>query len=489
MENIATIEEKSIFDSTDFDEIAELKALVRSLKRAEHFSLLFARSNQRPKQKELMEKVISELPKKKIEVIYFENGIKNLLDELRTKIDDEKPDAVFIYGLESSMPKSEIAHKTPFVKNLNASRNAFPSVIDCPIVFWLPDYGITAIMNGAPDFFSVRSGVFFFENNENKMSQQISQAISTGYKEQDSLLLKERQERIKTLLELLNEYQSLTENKRNFQTEYELKDKLADLYRSISDFSKAEKLRKELLEEAKEINAESVVHQIHELSEINLRLGNDNKALYLALQALESAKNLFGKNSFKYATHLEQLGIIYFYQERYYDAAQKFNEVLDIEKHIYGDTYQGSVAVLNGLGISYYHQKMYDKAVEYFEQGLKIAEKNIDKEYPLYARILNNLGNGYGQIGRSEEAIVKYKESLEVAEKLFGKNHYIYAHFLGNLAVSYWIQKKHKKAVSLFDEVFRILMKVFGEDHPDTQKARRRLELVREEAESKNADS
>jgi tetratricopeptide (TPR) repeat protein len=484
LEDTTTLEEKNVFDSLDFDEIAEIKALTRSIIRAEHFSLLFARSNQRPRQKELIEKIKTGLPGKKIEVVYFENEISNLLDELRGRF-DEKPDAVFVYGLETSMPKSEIADKTPFVLNLNASRNAFPAIIDCPIVFWLPDYAIKAIMNGAPDFFSVRSGVFFFENDEELTTRQISEAVSSGYKEHDALFYEERQQRIKNLEELLAEYRSLPQEKRDLEAEYHLKDRLADIYDKTANYSKAEQLLKEVLEDIGQDNDNRLSQQLNNLALVYDEQGKYAEAIELYKQAMEIDEKTIGKEHPNYAVRLNNLANVYRSQGKYDEAIELFKQAMEIDEKTIGKEHSDYATDLSNLAHVYQSQGKYDEAIELYKQAMEIDEKTIGKEHPNYAVRLNNLAGVYRSQGKYDEAIELYKQVLEIGEKTIGKEHPVYATHLNNLAHLYESQGKYGEASDLFKEALRIFEKTLPENHPHILQLRRRVERVRELLEKK----
>lgn len=156
-------------ESENFDEEAEIRRLVRSISLSEKYFLFFASCNQLPKQKKLIKEVKKRLKGKKIEIVEFQEPIKSLLSELRTKIKNKKPDAVFVLGLRYSIPSAKRGKDTSFIANLNVSRDSFPEFLKCPMILFMPEYAITKLMNGAPDFFSVRSGIFFFENDENIM--------------------------------------------------------------------------------------------------------------------------------------------------------------------------------------------------------------------------------------------------------------------------------------------------------------------------------
>lgn len=479
MENPAIVEQKSVFDSVDFDETSEFKALVRSIQRADGFSLLFARCNHRPKQKELMKKVFSELPEKRISVFYFENPIENLLDEIRQRLIDEKPAAVFVYGLETSMPKSEIADKTSLVLNLNATRNAFPTVIDCPLILWLPTYGLKAIMNGAPDFFSVRSGVFFFENDEKLMSQQISEAISLGESEQDALTFEERQTRLEDLKDLLAEYQSLPDHKRDFEAEYELKDRLAVLYFKMAHYSKAKKLFQELLDYAEQRNnEEKIANQLRHLGRVYDSQGDYQKAEEYYQKVLEIRLNILGENHTETAISYNNLGNSYHSLGDYQKAKEYYQKALQIRLNILGENHPDTAISYSNLGNVCYSERDYKKAEELYLKALQIQLNTLGENHPKMERSYNDFASVYFSKGDYQKAEEYYQKALQIHLNILGENHPNTAIGYNNLGAVYHSQDDYQKAKLNYEKALELYAKSLPKNHPEIQITKRNLELL-----------
>ena len=480
MNDEKSLTENNDFESNKFDDEQELRRLIRSIKLAERYYLFFASCNQIPRQNKLIKRVKKELHGYKIQVIKFDKPIENLLDELRKKLKNKKPDAVFVQGLRYSIPSSKKAKQTAFIANLNVSRDSFPKFLSCPLILWLPEYAIGKIINGAPDFFSVRSGVFFFETDAEMMSQQISQAISTSYQEHDALLLEERQQRIENLKELLAEYQSLLENKRDLQTEYQLKDKLANIYYKTANFSEAERLIKELLKDARQKNDGETAKQLNQLALVYRSQGKYDEATELYKEALLIDEKTIGKEHPDYATNLNNLANVYHSQGKYDEAIELYKEALLIDEKTIGKEHPGHATRLNNLANVYHSQGKYDEAIELFQKALLIIEKTVGKKQPNYASGLNNLALAYKSQGRYDEAIELYKEALLIDEKTIGKEHPDYAIDLNNLANVYYSQGKYENALSMYEEALKINEKSLPENHHLTQMVKKNLEDCRE---------
>jgi tetratricopeptide (TPR) repeat protein len=436
--------EENAFDELDFDESVELRALVRSLKRARNFTLLFARCNQRPRQRELIEQIKNELSDKNIEVVYFDNEVSHFLDELKERLEGKTPDAVFVYGLENSLGSSVTSDKTRFVLSLNVSRNNFPQVVNCPIVFWLPDYGIKAFANGAPDFFSVRSGVYFFDTKESDVNQ-IEKLISEDYYESAALSFNERKERISHILELLSEYESLSKNERDKETEMKLKIKLAQLLTISAQYDKAIEINKVLFAE------------------------------------LDKKKDLNFKSSI-----LTNIAELYRLQRRYKEAEQLIKEASFINEQFFGENHPNTANSYNNLALLYRLQDNYEEAETLFIKALRICEQFSEGNHHLIPTIYNNLANLYYLQGKYEKAELFHKNALRIREQILGKKHPDTANSYNNLAFLYESQGKYKEAEKLYKKALRITERVLGKEHPYTLTVRKNLETFKDEINSSN---
>jgi hypothetical protein len=148
-------------DPAVLNEDQELDALAQSLRVSNGFKLFLAVCNSPLQRGRLIDRLRERLPEIKLQHLRLDMRIDQLLGELQERIDCQA-DAVAVDGLELSLGDADHAARSPLVAHLNAARNSFPEALNRPLVLWLPRYGLTAVMQGAPDFGSIRSGTFFF---------------------------------------------------------------------------------------------------------------------------------------------------------------------------------------------------------------------------------------------------------------------------------------------------------------------------------------
>lgn len=144
--------------------------------------MLFARCNIPTLRRALAEQATQRLAAHGIDVVEVE-AVEDSVD-LRRRIRYvlratafAREVAVFVYGLEHVLPRSDPA--APVLAELNMGRELFHRDAPYPIVFWLPDYAVTALARGAPDFWAWRSGVFEFES-EAASRQEALQVYARG---------------------------------------------------------------------------------------------------------------------------------------------------------------------------------------------------------------------------------------------------------------------------------------------------------------------
>jgi tetratricopeptide (TPR) repeat protein len=138
---------------------AELAALRRMLQ-ASHgcFSLSVAVCNSPALREYLIGELRDAFPG--IEVIAVPGGTVDVFGFVREAASDPARSALFLTGLEHSIPSSR--QDRPALRSLNASRDLWEERFPCPVVLWLPEYVATLLSVHARDFWRYRSHRFEF---------------------------------------------------------------------------------------------------------------------------------------------------------------------------------------------------------------------------------------------------------------------------------------------------------------------------------------
>jgi tetratricopeptide (TPR) repeat protein len=403
--------DNSVFEPAAPDENTELNALANALRLAKGFKLFFVRCNLLQQRLRVIRKLKRKVRNKTAQWIHLDEPVSHLLDEIRSRISDPPPDAVFVSGIENSLRVAELAHKTAFVANLNASRNSFEVVVPCPLFLWIPDYVLTAIMNGAPDFFSIRSGVYFFSATP-RNTDEIVRSMTIGNRAAANLSIQEKESRVIEIEHLLAEYESLAPDDRNKRAEVRLHRSLGYLLSLLGRYERAERHFLQALALVSDFNdLKAEFYCCLDLVFTSVNRGDLEKAEEYCSDALRRARQLEDKE-LEGAT-LTAVARLRTMQGRFEEAKELYLQGLNLQ-NVQLDSLDPSE--LNNLGNLYAHTNDLSQAELFYRKA--VERKKEDGDIASAAGSLVNLGNVYYAQGRISEAEDALKESLGVARDL-----------------------------------------------------------------------
>ena len=321
----------SPFEVTAPEEDIELRALARSLRFSRGFRLFFARSQDADERRRLVEALGGAIPSAPPLEVHFDRPIAHLLDELRRRLPATPPPFIFVWGLESSLPRAAEAHATALVGNLNAARDSFPQYIPCPLLLWVQPYALTAIARGAPDFFSIRSGVYDFATARHHPPGLADSLSSTENWELANLPPAEKLERVEAVSELLARYQTLPLEQRDRQSESRLLNRLGNLLDLLGRWSEEVAVLQQALEIDREVGDRAGEGQtLNNLGNVYESQGRWDKALVAYRESLAIKREF--KDRAGEGRALNNLGNVYRSQGRWDEALIAHSESLAIKR-------------------------------------------------------------------------------------------------------------------------------------------------------------
>lgn len=401
------------FDEATPDDKVELRALKQALQLSGGFRLIFARCNVLPYRQRLIARLQSELPALNIQLIHFDRPIKHLLDEMRPHLADPLPDAVFVTGLESSIAESSVEDRSRFIANLNAARNSFSRVIPRPLVLWVTEKTLAAIFTGAPDFFSIRAGVYFFVAAPESADEIASSLTDETAQQIDSLMRAEKQDRIAAIRSLLADYESQPAGKRDLESEMHLNLQLGLLFDARGAADEARISYERSLAIARQLgdkHNEGVI--LGNLGNAYAALGEVRRAIEQYEQALEIAREIGDRRG--EGNRLTNLGDAY---QKLGDAKQAidyYEQVLTIDREI--EDKSGEAIDLGSIGDVYLDSGDAKRAIEYYDLALNASRRASDQE--LEAEQLERLSRACNELGDRDRAIANAESALEICERI-----------------------------------------------------------------------
>ena len=445
----------------------ELTPLVHEIQIADGFKLLFIFSIKSHSYQSFVANLRRELPQINIQAIHLEEPVTSLLDELHQQLEQPIPDAVFVSGLEHSVPRSVDTYTSPFVQNLEATHNLFPQRLPCPLVLWMPYYVLNAIRYGAPHFFHIRSRIDSVTTLPRDILEQVialSRRADSSVENTGVLTEAQRQKRINAIQKVLADYESLPHDKRDPILEIgNLHSQLGNLLFAQGAYHTAQGHFEEALALAKD--------HLHREAEgiATLNLGNAyqslaelEKAEAAYLQGLEIAREL--GNCVQESDNLHNLADLYRSLKKWSEAEQSCLQAFNILKEL-GD-HQRQANILNVLGNIRLEQQRWHEAEEAYQQALTLSREAHD--LPREAAELSNLGSLYLKQGRLEEAEQYLLQALKQSQDL---GYYVaQAQGLHNLSLLRWMQGNIIEAMQFAHDRVAILEKT--EALPELELAR-----------------
>lgn len=397
------------------DEVTELAALRRALHLAEGYKLIFVRCNQALQRARLVSALEEKLAGLKIQKVTLEVPVAHLLDELSSRVDSPPPGAVFVFGLEYSLPVAAEAHTTPFIANLNAARDSFPDVVQAPLVLWVADYVLAAIARGAPDFFSIRSGVYSFAEEPDRTRELAWRLTADDTRAIASLPVAERRKRISEIQALLADYGDAPAERRDRRTESRLRYRLVELERGLGALAEAEESATHLLRVAEgTLDPAWVATALRTLGSVLHESSQPSRAEPVLRRALDTARQS-GDRAVLAETLVELAAFLSTARGRHDEAGGLLTEALAIRQQQKGDP-TAVAHVLEALGLLAIESGRLDVAEERFDAARRLL---VDPgQQANLAQVLSNLANVSLRRGRLEEAVQRLHEALRIQESL-----------------------------------------------------------------------
>src|SRR5256714_186693 len=354
---------------TEPDDVV-IRRLVRAIDYAEGFWLGFAKSNTPAQRRRLAALCKDLLEPLKIRVLEIElaEPITDFLPVLRERLaqehavleEDARPNetpaqvggspattneastmasqtklAIFVYGLERSIPSREAY--PPLLSSLNLNRELFRQQVPHPLLLWLPDYALTALARKAPDFWAWRSGLYEFAPEREAAEQSLKAVRGEAIHVTESLPEQAKRERLVMLKGLLDDYRELGDGPREQKSRASILDEIGFTHQALGEWTEAERAYEESLTISRDLeDDEGKAAALHSLAYIAQGRGEAEQARRLYSESLEIAKRLGDQNGAAYSLH--QLGVLAKSDGNTEEAVWLFREALSIFERLRSPT-------------------------------------------------------------------------------------------------------------------------------------------------------
>ncbi len=134
-------------------------AMRRAIVRAKGFTLLLAVCNRHDRRERLMRRLSERLPSQ-LNAVTIDAECTDMLERVLATVGHDNRTPIAISGLDAGIDEYEFGH--PRLASLNQRREDWRDLVPVPVIFWVPEYLLRPLAQGAPDFLDWRVGTFFF---------------------------------------------------------------------------------------------------------------------------------------------------------------------------------------------------------------------------------------------------------------------------------------------------------------------------------------
>lgn len=219
-----------------------------------------------------------------------------------------------------------------------------------------------------------------------------------------------------------------------------VKSRLGSVYIALGEYSKADKLLIEVLDEEEKVfggDDPMVAGTLKTMAFMHESRGDIAKAEQEDSRGLAILERLGLTEQASYGEFLNNLGIIYQDLRQLDNAKVYLDRALAFQEKHYGQESLAVSKVLNNLGIVARQQKDYPAAEKYYERSLAIKEKQLGAEHPEYATALMNLANVYASEGDYRKSLDTHLRVLGIYEKQLSPGEFPPVMSLANVAKNY----------------------------------------------------
>jgi len=215
---------------------------------------------------------------------------------------------------------------------------------------------------------------------------------------------------------------------------------------------------------AKSNGKELPTKTLRSMARAYMAFGKYEKAHVLAERALAQAKREKTEDGEK-ALCLIDLGTVCGYEGLLSQAAEKFEEGVELQKKALFDTHPYVAHTLRMLSDIYRRQDNLQQAEAVLSQSVRIMLDNCDLHSKEMAPFILESAKLQFAKGQTEDALANYRTALDIYEQSYGTQHLMTANVLEDMALAYMAQKDAEQAGQLMSASLAIKSKIFGRYH------------------------
>jgi Flp pilus assembly protein TadD len=384
-------------------------------------------------------------------------------------------------------PQAKKSDQDTFFGYLQWTRESFRD-FRFPIVLWVSKNIYNLMLSETPDFWSWRTGVFFFKADlETVNADRAIVTLPSNLQDRDLDLAAADSIPLADLVQLIE--RTIARNPEDpllISLYHRLGYLYADRLRTgkYDDYRLEQNLAINYFQKAINLALNSnpdLATSLNNLAYLYYSTGRYAEAEPLYVRSLAIKEQELGANHPETAVSMNNLASLYYSTGRYAEAEPLLIRSLAIKEQELGANHPSTAASLNNLAELYKSTGRYAEAELLYVRSLAISEQELGANHPSTAASLNNLAELYRLTGRYAEAEPLLIRSLAIKEQELGANHPSNASSMNNLAGLYESMGRYVESEPLYVRTLAIVEDKLGIDHPSTQTIRENLKSLRQQ--------
>ena len=164
---------------------------------------------------------------------------------------------------------------------------------------------------------------------------------------------------------------------------------------------------------------------------------------------------------------------------KYSEAEVYLQQMLELNKQIYGESHLNVATCLTDLAALYYSQNFFDKTEELFLEAIALKRSLLGQNDPEVAMTILELAAIYTSQALYAKAEPLFLEALEIKRQVLGAEHPEVAASLVDFASIYQAQKRYLEVKSLYEQALKIYKHSLEPNHPNAIAVQRKLNKVK----------
>ncbi|QRW10033.1 kinesin light chain [Ceratobasidium sp. AG-Ba] len=153
---------------------------------------------------------------------------------------------------------------------------------------------------------------------------------------------------------------------------------------------------------------------------------------------------------------------------RYQAAASLQLDILMAARLTSGNEDSDTLSIMHDLAVTYKYQRRHDEAQALLLQVVYARKRLLGDQHPSTQAAIHVLASTYSYQGRYEAAESLQVDVLEVSKRRFGDEHPSTLAAMNSLANTYYAKGQYQAAEILQTKILDSRIKAYGEDHPQT---------------------